>query len=86
MQREIDEAIVKALPRKLFEEKFVVLTRRDKERMAREQHFKEMREKRAKERALAEAAAKAAGGEAPAGAPAEAPAAESPQEGPQGAA
>ena len=69
MQKEIDEAIVKALPRKLFEEKFVVLTRRDKERMAREQHFKEMREKRAKERALAEAAAKAEGGETPAEAP-----------------
>lgn len=51
MQKEIDAAIVKALPRKLFEEKFVVLTRRDKERMAREQHFKEMRELRAKRRA-----------------------------------
>lgn len=65
MQKEIDEAIVKALPRKLFEEKFVVLTRRDKERMAREQHFKEMREKRARERALAEAEVKAEGGETP---------------------
>lgn len=51
MQQEIDAAIVKALPRKLFEEKFVVLTRRDKERMAREQHFKEMRERRAVEAA-----------------------------------
>lgn len=69
MQKEIDEAIVKALPRKLFEEKFVVLTRRDKERMAREQHFKEMREKRARERALAEAGAKAEGSEAPAAEP-----------------
>ena len=69
MQKEIDEAIVKALPRKLFEEKFVVLTRRDKERMAREQHFKEMREKRARERVLAEAGAKAEGSEAPAAEP-----------------
>ena len=50
--------------------------------MAREQHFKEMREKRAKERALAEAAAKAEGCETPA----EAHAPEATEAKPQGAA